>query len=177
MAYKNTGGVYANMEFPPYEFREYPKLIPTGPHGAYQIVSSQREENELLDSLGVAREKALAAKAHGPVDPQKEILIARASELGVPINKQWSMLKLQAVISAAEAAVDELPPEGEEIEERIHNKLIAAADEKVEEISNFEDDKTELVARAKELGISSASRIWGVPRLKSAIAEAEAKSE
>lgn len=159
MARSNFGGVYANMDFPPYIFREYPKQIKTG-DGIFEIVNSSEEETALRERLRTGTTKEL--------DVQRERLIERAASLGVPINKKWSVEKLSAVIRAAEpddiildiSANDDLPPEIEDPAEE----------------ESARDDKDALIAKAKALGIS-ANKLWGIPRLKAQIAEAEANQE
>lgn len=149
--YRNNGGVYANMDFGSYQFQEYPKHIKTGAHGQFQAVYSAEEEAKLLSTLG---DQEVIDSLQPPHDAEKEALIARARFLGVPINKLWSNAKIQSALSAAESAVDELPPEEE------------ASTATPEDLRN-------LVARAKELGIRSARVSWGEGRLKAHITEAE----
>lgn len=147
MAKQNYGGVYANMEFPPYEFREYPKHVVTGPFGQYEVANNETEETVIRAKLQKDHDDAPAVAAPMVADPAKEILISRAREIGVPFNPMWSKVKLDAVVKAAEAELDNLPPE--------------------------EDDKDALIARANALGIK-ATKLWGIPRLKQDIAAAEA---
>lgn len=186
--YRNDGGVFRNMDFAPYQFREFPKMIQTGTHGAYQIVNTKEEENELLAQLGKKHDEEVARIACGPVDPEKEALIARAKYLNVPINRKWSNQKLKALIADAEAEVDDLPPEGDEDEAETPlpetiatkaNRLIIATnnDEDTDSTDGSHniqsDEKSQLVARAKELGIHAATRVWGIPKLEHAIEKAE----
>lgn len=170
MAKQNYGGVYALMDFPPYVFREFPKLIHTGAHGQYEIVQNKKEEDEVLGRLKAAAD-ALPPEntvSLATFDPIRETLISRARELEVPINRKWSLAKIRAAIQEAEEAIDNLPAEDNlppEDEQTAIDEAHAETDE---------DDKDSLIDKAKSLGIP-ASKLWGIPRLKKYIAEAEAK--
>lgn len=168
MANKNNGGVYANMDFPPYAYQEYPKHIKTGPHGQYAIVNSAAEEAQILNKLQVDEDNAPAELVQLVSDPEKEILISRAKELGVPFNAKWSKSKLQMVVNEAEEAVDVLPPEDPEAKEKEKNVPQPVEGETPEEY------KDHLIQEAKFLGIP-ANKLWGLPRLKASISEAKAK--
>lgn len=45
----NLGGMYDSMEFPPYVFKEYPKMVTV--NGVEKIVNNQREEIALLREI------------------------------------------------------------------------------------------------------------------------------
>lgn len=178
MAKKNYGGVYANMEFPPYEYIPYPRHIITGPNGLYEVANSEEEEKRIKDRLRKAHDDAPAEFEAFIADPEKDILVSRARELNVPINRKWSKQKLQQVIQEAESAIDSLPPEDQEdaksvfaetpvIDHFAHIQTSLSAPAQIEE-----DDKDELVAQAKALGLP-ATKVWGIPRLKASIAEAQ----
>lgn len=145
MAQRNLGGVYANMEFKTYEYQEYPKHIRTGPHGEYKVVNNSHEEEELKAKLEADQNDAPAEQIEVVSDPERDILIARAKDLGVPINKKWSIAKLKLTISDAESEIDDLPAEEE-------------------------DSKEELLVKAKSMGINARPQ-WSITRLKNAIAE------
>lgn len=154
MAKQNLGGVYANMDFPPYEYREYPKHIRTGPYGRYEVANNAAEEEKILAKLKQDNDDAPAIMAPLIADPEKEILISRARELGIAFNSQWSKAKLTLVVQAAEKEIDNLPPE--------------------EEL----DEKAKLYAEAKSLGLKAQGmHLWKIERLKAAIAEVKAASE
>lgn len=179
MAKQNFGGVYANMEFPPYTYQPYPRHIHTGPHGQYEVANSEEEETQIRARLQKDHDDAPAAPVPYVADPAKEILISRARELGVPFNALWSKAKLQKTVDEAEAAVDDLPPE----ELPKVKKMVEAApeDEDVEDseedqFNSPEDYKDHLIAEANSLGIK-ANKLWGIPRLKSSIAEANANKK
>lgn len=160
MAKQNLGGVYANMDFPPYEFREFPKHIITG-RGTYETANDKHEEEEIRERVQKEYDEApIEALIHTP-DPEREALISRARELNVPINRMWSITKLKATIEKAEQAMDDLPAEGEEQDGEITSEEQA------------EENKEELIAKAKSLGINKANHLWGIPRLKLEIADAE----
>lgn len=169
MAKHNFGGVYANMDFPPYEFQPYPKHVKTGPSGEYEIAFDEAEERKIKARLQEQYENAPAETELFVVDPEKEILISRARELGVPINRKWSKEKLTKVVREAEAAIDDLPPEDEE-----DNFIKTSAPRMPQEVNvepeTTEIDKDALIEEAKLLGLP-ATKLWGVPRLQAAIAE------
>jgi hypothetical protein len=178
MAKQNYGGVYANMDFPPYEFREFPKSVPTGPYGKHEIAYSKTEEMAILAKLQKDEDEAPAVVAPYVADPVKEILISRARELQIPFNSQWSKAKLTKIVEEAEADVDNLPAE---VPESKRNSQSAASpedpddeDEGELDVVNEDELKDKLIAQAKSLGIQD-NRLWGIPRLKMSITEAQAK--
>lgn len=149
-------GVYGNMNFPEWKYREYPKHISTGPHGQYVVAKNEEEEEKILVTLQKEDDDAPPEQQILVADPEKEILISRAAELGVAINKKWSKLKIKSAVEDAEAAADALPVESSEAE--------------VER--DDEEYKLELIEKAKSLGIP-ANKVWGIKRLKKMIAEVE----
>lgn len=158
MAKQNFGGVYANMDFPPYVWTEYPKHVPTGANGKYEVAFNEADEERILAKLQKTEDDAPAKVEPYVADPEKEILISRARELQVPFNPKWSKAKLERIVQEAEDEVDALPVE--------------TTAKKLDEVTS-EEDKDELIARAKALGIP-ANRLWGVPRLLTMIADKEA---
>lgn len=177
MAKKNYGGVYANMEFPPYEYVPYPRHIITGPNGLFEVAHSEQDEKEIKTRLRKERDEAPEESEAFAIDPEKEILISRARELSVPINRKWSKEKLGKVVRDAEDAIDNLPPEDDQpVKQSQINLDDEPAEDFVEEPKlESTEDKAELIAQAKALGIP-ATFLWGVPRLKASIAEAQAKN-
>lgn len=174
MAKQNYGGVYANMDFPPYEYIPYPRHVITGPNGMFEVANSEEEEKKIKDRLRKQRDEAPEEVEAYIVDPEKEILISRARELGVPINRKWSKQKLEQVVGSAEAETDNLPPEEPELLEIDNSELVSDSKELealVAKIGDSEEDKEVLLEKAKELGLA-ANRLWGIPRLKAAISEA-----
>lgn len=174
MAKQNTGGVYANMDFPPYTYVEYPKHISIGPHGQHTTVFNKQEEQELLSKMQKDQDDAPAYIEPLVVDPAKEILISRARELGVAFNAKWSKAKLEQVVKAAEDDVDNLPPEmPAEKKSRIAAPVVE--DDAAESVEiTPEEYKDSLISQAKSFDIP-ANKLWGIPRLKASIAEAKAK--
>jgi hypothetical protein len=175
MAKQNYGGVYANMEFPPYEFREFPKHISTGHKdragkSIFEIANTAEEELAIKKRIQTFLDNAPAEASFSEQDPEREQLAQRAKELNVPINRKWSIKKLQAVIASAEDSVDDLPPE----ENLAPDEIVS--DEPVVEIAtasdHLENEKDKLIAEAKSLGIA-ANKLWGIPRLRSEIAAAK----
>lgn len=155
MAKQNFGGVYANMDFPPYVWVEYPKHLIVGPHGKYEIVNSKEEEAKLRERIQSDEDAAPAEYVPYVPDPEKEILLSRARELGLPFNSKWSKTKLLSIVEEAEAETDNLPAE-------------------VDQITSPDMYKEKLIAEARSLGIQ-ATKLWGIPRLESHIASAKSK--
>lgn len=174
MAKQNFGGVYANMDFPGYEYREFPKHIPTGPHGRYEIAANATEEEVIRKRLQAEADgfAAIPEFVHHTPDPEREALVSRAAVLGVPINKLWSITKLKSTIQAAEAAMDELPAEGAA---PLKPTVLTTPglDEHSASGLTPEEYKDKLIEEAKSFGLS-ATRLWGIPRLEQTIAEAKA---
>lgn len=165
MAKQQYGGVYANMPFKPYVYMEYPKHISTGKHGQYEIANDPEEEKTILARLQKDEDDAPAIVAPHTADHEKDILISRATELGVAFNPKWSKAKLLKIVEQAEEDADNLP-------------AIAVGNKKMKTAlaeDGEEPSKEALIAKAQSLGIQ-ANKLWGIPRLKSSIAEVEAKS-
>lgn len=172
MAKQNLGGVYANMDFPAYEWKEFPKAVTTGPHGQYVVVQSAIEESEVRSKLQKDQDDAPAIHIPYVADPEKEILISRARELGVAFNPKWSKAKLQVTVNEAEREVDSLPAE---LPKKKSAPVITTIEPEIElHNESPEDTKARLVAEVKALGINPTGiHLWGIPRLKAAIAEAQ----
>lgn len=188
MAKQNMGGVYANMDFPPYVWQEYPKHISTGPYGKFEVACSKADEDRIINRLDNEFDNAPAEAARLVLDPDKEIIISRARELGVPINPKWSKAKLSQVVNDAEEAVDSLPAEVIPTRERPSSKLTLTqpvnslttspleSDPNDSRYESADDLKNALYLKAKEIGVNGTGmHLWGIPRLKQAIAEHEAK--
>lgn len=172
MAKQNYGGVYANMDFHPYVYTEYPKHVSTG-NGRYEVVNNEAEELKILDKLQIVNDAAPAEAIRHVADPEKDILIARAYELGVAINRKWSKQKLEQVVKTAEDDVDSLPADETTI--KPVSQVVVSQFEIPEETPPV-DEKAELLAEAKALGITPQGvHLWGIPRLKAAIAEVKAR--
>jgi hypothetical protein len=174
MVRKPYGGVYENMDFAniygPYSFQEYPKHVPIGPDGKYAIANSREEEDAIVARLNLL-DNLPPEPAPLVSDPEKEILISRARELGVPINTKWSKQKIKATIATIEEDVDELPVEEANVgEQEVYQSPQHAA------VVSASTEKSALLAEARSVGVyDSHMHVWGVPRLKAAIAEAKAK--
>lgn len=175
MAKQNMGGVYANMDFPPYSYQPYPRHIVTGPHGKYEVAHSAEEESKILAKLQKDQDDAPAEPVHFVADPEKEILISRARELQVPFNSLWSKAKLKKLVEQAEADtdVDSLPAEDLE-RKKLITSITAEDVEEEEAAESAEDYKETLIAKARNLGIN-ANKLWGIPRLKASIAEKQVR--
>lgn len=174
MAKQNFGGVYALMDFPPYQYREYPKAIQVGQRGEFKIAQNEEEESKIRSAI-VAKIDSLPAENQAAAiaaDPVRESLILRANELNVPINRKWSIGKLQAVVKDAEEAIDNLAPDDNLPANENADGALSDGSEEI----HSEDDKEVLIAKAKSLGIP-ANKLWGVPKLKRTIEEVEASKK
>lgn len=182
---KPYGGVYENYDFEkvygPREWVEYPKAIPTGTgpfDKSFKVALTAEEESAIRIALKQEFEDNLPAEVHAHVaDPEKEILISRARELGLAFNEKWSKSKLQGIIANAEAEVDNLPAElpiAKPETRTMPSSLLGLPASQDEE---NEDVHAKLLDEAKRLGIKERNmHLWGVPRLKAAIAEEKVKS-
>lgn len=175
MAKQNFGGVYANMDFPAWQFVEYPKHIITGLHGKFETAYSAADEERIRARLQKDQDDAPAEHVPYVADPAKEILISRARELGVAFNSKWSKAKLEQTVKAAEDAVDDLP--AEEVAVRPKRPMPTPPIIENDEEATADVQKARLYDRAKELGLNAQGmHLWGIPRLKAAIAEAQLHS-
>lgn len=173
MAKQNYGGVYANMEFKPYVWTEFPKHIMTGIGDKYEVAYNAEEEAKIRAKLQKDEDDAPAITAPHVADPAKQILISRATELGVAFNPKWSKEKLGRVIQQAEEDADNLPADvvgTRKVKSVLKEFPTTIGAEATETVS-----KEALIAQAQALGIP-ANKLWGIPRLKASIAEVEAKS-
>lgn len=171
MAKQNYGGVYANMEFKPYVWTEYPKHITTGPNGIYETAQDAVQEQNIKERLQKDEDDAPAILSPHTSDPAKEILISRATELGVAFNSKWSKAKLEQVVAQAEEDADNLPADVVGTKKIIDKQKNAVISIESGEIID-EPTKEELIVQAQSLGIQ-ANKLWGIPRLKASIAEAQ----
>lgn len=85
---------YANIQFPDYEYREYPKWVSRklddGAKSDPVLVHSEEEERVLQGGGEVVR-----------TDELKATLIEQAKTMGVMIDKRWSPERLRAAMKAA----------------------------------------------------------------------------
>lgn len=174
-ARKPYGGVYEGMDFEaiygPKEWKEFPKAVVTGPHGKSVVVQNAIEEKALRAQIQKDEDDAPAEQPVFAADPEKEILISRARELGVAFNPKWSKAKLKATVETAEADVDSLPAETKTHTPSKSLEEIAANLPPLHNES-IEDQKERLLDQAKAMGVKgNAMHMWGIPRLKAAIAE------
>lgn len=173
-------GVYATIDFPPYEYQEFPKYIATGMHGKFEIAYTQEEELEIRTRNQLQSNVISAGRQFSQTDPERELLAGRAAELGVPINRKWSIAKLKQVIMDAEKSIDDLPAdEGLQATPQINvDDLPPDENEHVKQevppalVVDQARLKDDLIAKARSMGIN-ANKLWGIPRLKATIAEAE----
>lgn len=86
---------YENMEFPDYEFQEYPKAITVGKdengRPIQQIANNEDEEAALSKGEEVVREADV-----------RENLIRVAGQRGVQIDKRWSTERIQRALDEAD---------------------------------------------------------------------------
>ena len=92
--------IYARMDFPAYEYREYPKFIGTDPANRTVgvIVNDEDEEAQVRAGTPVVREADARAR-----------LIAVAEVHGVQHDKRWSVKRLTDAITDAGFDADEDP--------------------------------------------------------------------
>jgi hypothetical protein len=169
-------GVYANMDFPVYEYREYPKHVKIEPHG-FKVVNSKEEEDQLLQTLGRRNEKMkqdIEGMGGETRDPERDFLLRRARELNIPVNKLWSTFKFRGLVQKAEDELDKLP--AEQIDDNLPATGEGTAEISVDlsKISEKEqtDLKKSLLEKAHVLGIP-ATDSWSITRLQNYISEAE----
>lgn len=78
-------GVYGSLDFPDYEYREYPKHMGFRLQGGKPvevIAANKAEEDEILENGGLERDPVAAAEAKVTVaNKEKELLEARIAEL------------------------------------------------------------------------------------------------
>lgn len=112
---------YTGMNFPAYEYKEYPKWVKLS-DGKEIVVQNEFEEREALGEsvpAPVMEVPAIAAWAVEvpPVEfpvaefpssesNEKTALIARADELGAIYDKRWGITKLKDAIQAAEEDIE-----------------------------------------------------------------------
>lgn len=86
-----TYTVYDNMEFPDYNFMEFPKHVyPNGPDQPYVQVNSPEEEAEAMKNGRVVRE-----------DDEHARLVEVATVKGVKIDRRWKNERLREAIADA----------------------------------------------------------------------------
>lgn len=114
---RNT--MYDNMEFPPYQYREFPQAVPVvggkvqptpydsrGKAHPVVIVNSQDELDALMedgaDLTPVNPQDPKGAQRVVTEEDEREALFVRADQLGVKVDKRWSTERIQRAISDAE---------------------------------------------------------------------------
>lgn len=101
-------GLYENMPFPEYEFKEYPKFIKTGekvdpatkskiPEG--YLVHNEAEEAE---ALGTGKEPVRE-------EDTRERLLKVAKQAGVQVDARWGAPKITEALVAAKVDIDHDP--------------------------------------------------------------------
>lgn len=114
---RNTA--FDNMEFPPYQYREFPQAVPVvggvvqptpydrrGKAHPVVIVNSQDELDALMgdgaDLTPVNPQDPKGAQRVVTEEDEREALFIRADQLGVKVDKRWSTERIQRAISDAE---------------------------------------------------------------------------
>lgn len=104
---------YANMEFPDYEYREYPKMIYPGapdPRKPYDkngkplkgiLVQDEDEERRVLqkDANLLPTISPGVQRVQTPADEKTELL-ERAKVMGVQVDARWSVARIQDAIDS-----------------------------------------------------------------------------
>jgi len=115
------------MEWPDYEFQEYPKMVYPGakdqnkpyvtkPGRAFGkplggiLVNNEEEERQALSLPDEDDDSLIETGAPGTrrlvtEDDERTALIERADVLGVQVDKRWSTARLTAAIEAAQGEV------------------------------------------------------------------------
>lgn len=97
-------GQFANMEFPPYKYQEYPKVIGKTAAGQDIIVEDQREELEWIAKGEIHKASEQSKEA------EHALAVALAAESQAEVEKLKSELaELKALLSAKPGLLDELP--------------------------------------------------------------------
>lgn len=96
---KQYYGQYARMAFPPYKYREYPKMV-TLPNGKDGVVNSQAEELRILSSA-----QASEMVPEAPIVQERNLLVQEVEVLqNETRNKDLELAELRAKLLALEAA-------------------------------------------------------------------------
>jgi hypothetical protein len=82
--------VYHNMEFPQYEYHEFPKWVKHPVDGKLHLVHDEREEGTILAAKPLIRDEDERAR-----------LIKVAEIKGVTVDKRWNAEKLSRAITDA----------------------------------------------------------------------------
>lgn len=107
--------IYDTMEFPAYEFREFPMAVPVvdgvvqkTPYDAKRkahpvvIVHSEEELDALLaneaELVPVNADAVVTAQRLKTEDDERDALYVRAEQLGVKVDKRWSIERIQKAI-------------------------------------------------------------------------------
>lgn len=94
------------MDFPPYEYRPYPKWV----NGV--VVQDEKEHAELLAAVKAPQQSGGhgfdtdTQEAEDPIDA----LRGKAADLGVAVDKRWGVERLKQEISDAEKANAKVEP-------------------------------------------------------------------
>ncbi len=111
---------YDNMKFKPYEFAEFPQAIPVvgsevqkSPYNAkgklheVVIVNSQEELDALqgpqVRLVPVNPDAAVSASRVETEDDVRAVLYVQAEQLGVQIDKRWSVERIESAVKTAAA--------------------------------------------------------------------------
>lgn len=107
--------MYDHMEFPPYEFNEFPMAVPVvdgvvqkTPYDAKRkahpvvIVNSEEELEALMqdqaDLVPVNPDAVVTAQRVKTEDDERDELYLRAEQLGVKVDKRWSIERIQKAL-------------------------------------------------------------------------------
>ena len=112
--------VFDKMEFPDYEYREFPMAVPVlagaiqrSPYDArgkshpVVIVQNQAEYDALAGGdVEVVPVNAAVVESAGRVkteEDEREALYVKADQVGAKIDKRWSIERIESAIEAAQA--------------------------------------------------------------------------
>lgn len=104
--------LYSAMEFPAWEFREFPRAVPIGPDGkpSQSPYVKEGKRNVLLPVIEVGSQEELDVLLGGDValvdgrirteDDDRAALYLAAEDVGAKIDKRWTVEKIAAEIKA-----------------------------------------------------------------------------
>lgn len=106
--------IYDNMEFPDYEFREFPMTVPVvdgkvqktpydANHKAHPVVvvNDQSELDDLMGPGAVMVEVAAGSARLQNEDDIRAALYIQADQAGVTIDKRWTVARIEETLRAA----------------------------------------------------------------------------
>lgn len=112
--------IYDDMAFPEYEYREFPMAVPVvdgvvqdSPYDEHRkahpvvMVNSQAELDALLEESAtlIPQDYEGSVSRVETEDDKRAALLIRADQLGVKVDKRWSLERIEKTINEAETVV------------------------------------------------------------------------